>query len=43
MLDAGKQFPGNGMFAGWSQQQMNATYQSLLPTDTSRFELPQLG
>jgi hypothetical protein len=42
LLDAGK-YRGNGMFAGWSQKQMNATYQSLLPTDDSRFELLQLG
>jgi len=43
MLDAGKQYRGSGVFAGWSQEQMNATYQSLLPTDYSRFELLQLG
>jgi hypothetical protein len=43
MFDAGKQFRGNGVFAGWSQAQMNAMYQSLLPTDNSRIELLQLG
>ncbi len=43
MLDAGKQYRGSGVFAGWSQEQMNATYQSLLPTENSRFELLQLG
>ncbi len=43
MLDSGKQYRGNGMFAGWSQEQMNAMYQSLLPTDHSRFESLQLG
>jgi hypothetical protein len=43
MLDAGKQYRGNGVFAGWSQEQMNAMYQSLLPAENSRFELLQLG
>jgi invasion protein IalB len=43
LLDAGKQYRGNGVFAGWSQKQMNAIYQSLLPTENSRFELLQLG
>ena len=42
LLDAGN-YRGNGMFAGWSQKQMSATYQSLLPTDNSRIELLQLG
>jgi len=43
MLDTGKQYRGSGVFAGWSQEQMKAAYQSLLPTDYSRFELLQLG
>jgi hypothetical protein len=43
LFDAGNQYRGNGVFAGWSQQQMNAMYQSLLPTDNSGFELLQLG
>jgi beta-lactamase superfamily II metal-dependent hydrolase len=43
MLDTGKQYRGSGVFAGWSQEQMNATYQSLLPTENSPFELLQLG
>jgi len=43
MLDTGKQFRGNGVFAGWSQEQMNAMYQSLLPADNFRIELLQLG
>jgi hypothetical protein len=43
MLDSGKQFRGNGVFAGWSQEQMNAMYQSLLPADNSRIESLQLG
>lgn len=43
MLDSGKQFRGNGMFAGWSQEQMRAMYESLLPADASRIELLQLG
>jgi hypothetical protein len=43
LLDSGNQYRGNGVFAGWSQQQMNAMYRSLLPADTSRIELLQLG
>jgi hypothetical protein len=43
MLDTGKQYRGSGVFAGWSQEQMSAAYQSLLPTENSRFELLQLG
>ena len=43
MLDSGKQFRGNGVFAGWSQEQMSAMYQSLLPADNSRIESLQLG
>jgi hypothetical protein len=42
LLDAGK-YRGDGIFAEWSQKQMSATYQSLLPTDNSRLELLQLG
>jgi hypothetical protein len=36
------QFRGEGCFAGWSQEQLSATYTSLLPGDV-RFELQQLG
>jgi hypothetical protein len=43
MLDADRQYRGNGIFAGWSQEQLSATYQSLLPAENSRFELLQLG
>jgi len=36
-------YRGAGMFSKWSQQQLSATYQSLVPTDEARIELQQLG
>ena len=43
MLDSGKQFRGNGVFAGWMQEQMSEMDQSLLLAEESRIELLQLG
>ncbi len=36
-------YKGDGMFAGWSQEQMRSLYESLIPKDNFRFELLQLG
>ncbi len=36
-------FQGAGMFAKWSQQDLSATYQSLIPKDEGRVEFLQLG
>ena len=38
-----KHYQGTGIFAGSSQDELDATYQSLIPRDDSRFELMQLG
>ena len=45
MLDSQKemQYRGEGMFANWSQERLNATYQSLIPKADAAFELMQLG
>ena len=43
MLDSGKQFRGNGVFAGSLQEQMSEMDQSLLLAEESRIELLQLG
>lgn len=37
-------FRGEGIFLGWSQQQMSAAYALLLPkSEDPPFEIPQLG
>jgi hypothetical protein len=38
-----RNYRGTGVFAKSSQKELDATYQSLIPRDDSRFELPQLG
>ena len=38
-----KQYRGEGTFAGWSQQEMNDVYQSLIPNSESVPEIMQLG
>ena len=38
-----RRYRGSGVFAGWSQEQLDATYQSLIPADASGIELIQLG
>jgi len=38
-----RRYRGTGIFAGLSQEDLDATYQSLIPRDDSRFELMQLG
>lgn len=43
LSDATQQYFGEGMFAGWSQEQMRALYRSLIPKDDSHFEIAQLG
>ena len=45
LLDSQKamQYRGEGMFASWSQERMNAIYQSLIPKVDVTFELLQLG
>ncbi|HSP34326.1 MAG TPA: hypothetical protein VLU46_08430 [Thermoanaerobaculia bacterium] len=42
LLDDGT-YRGTGMFTTWSQEKLGATYQSLVPSDDSRVEYPQLG
>ena len=42
MPDSGKQFRGNGVFAGWLQEHLSAVETLLLPEE-SRIELLQLG
>ena len=36
-------FHGQGIFAGWSQEQMRALYNSLIPGSETKLDLPQLG
>ena len=45
MLDSGRrvQYVGEGMFRDWSQTELMATYQSLIPKTDAAFELMQLG
>lgn len=43
VLDDSQKYRGAGLFAGWSQDEMRSVYQSLIPKDESRFEVPQLG
>ncbi len=43
LMDAGG-YRGEGVFSKWSQEQMSATYGSLVPKDSGpAFELMQLG
>ena len=41
--DGAKMYRGEGVFSNWSQQQMDEMYQSLIPEDTEKTELLQLG
>ena len=45
MLDSGPsvQFVGQGMFRGWSQSELSALYQSLVPRAESNVVMIQLG
>lgn len=45
LVDAGThaQYIGEGMFKSWSQSEMMALYQSLLPKVDASFEVMQLG
>ena len=45
MLDSGHnvQFVGQGMFRGWSQSELSALYQSLVPKADSNLVMIQLG
>jgi hypothetical protein len=46
LTDGGGQmlYRGEGLFLGWSQQRLNAAYQSLIPRDdTPALQLVQLG
>jgi hypothetical protein len=38
-----RRYRGTGIFAETSQKELDATYQSLIPRDATRFELQQLG
>ena len=44
MIDGGQQpvYRGEGCFSGWSQDELKATYQSMIPNE-SVLELMQLG
>ena len=45
LLDAGRhaQYVGEGVFRDWSQSELMAVYQSLIPKVDSNFEVMQLG
>jgi hypothetical protein len=45
LVDRGKQieYVGEGLFRGWSQSELMALYQSLIPKVDSNFEVMQLG
>jgi len=36
-------FHGQGVFAAWSQDEMRALYESLIPRSETKLDLPQLG
>jgi hypothetical protein len=40
---ATRKYRGDGMFAGLSQEEMQAVYQSLIPNEDSHFVIMQLG
>ena len=43
LADSSGSYTGNGVFSTWSQPELRALYQSLLPSDAESFELMQLG
>jgi hypothetical protein len=45
LIDAGRdvRYSGQGMFRDWSQSELSALYQSLVPKADSNFVLMQLG